>query len=218
MLAGENFSIVNIARCLKSSQRYRATQASSELLANKMEGLGEADLKDVVSTFSSIDRNVELFLKKNAEDFARQHKSMTHLVFSGDMTDLLGYFTLAIKPITVHSKMMSRTMERIFKKIGRFDEEQNTYTASAYLIAQLGKNFSPFLKNSITGNELLQLALYRLKLIQEDVGGLIVFLEAQDNEKVLSFYTSNGFRALDRRMSSYKDEEPCELIRLFKIL
>ena len=124
----------------------------------------------------------------------------------------------SIKPITVHSKMMSRTMERIFQKIGRFDEEQNTYTASAYLIAQLGKNFSSFLKNSITGNELLQLALYRLKLIQEDVGGLIVFLEAQDNEKVLSFYTSNGFRALDRRMSSYKDEEPCELIRLFKIL
>ena len=64
----------------------------------------------------------------------------------------------------------------------------------------------------------MQLALYRLKLIQEDVGGTVVFLEAQGNEKVLSFYASNGFREFDRRLHSCNDEEPCELIQLIKIL
>ena len=185
---------------------------------NKMPGMTDSDLKQAVSDFSSIDRHVESFLKNNAEDFARQHKSVTRLVFSRVTTELLGYFAITIKPITVQVEKISKTTERALKKMGKFDEEKNTYTVAAYLIAQLGKNFSPFLKDNITGNELLQLALYRLKLIQEDVGGLIVFLEAQGNEKVLSFYASNGFRALDRRMSSYKDEEPCELIRLFKIL
>ena len=130
----------------------------------------------------------------------------------------MGYFTLAIKSITVDARMISKTMERAFKKIGKFDEAMNTYTASAYLIAQLGRNFAPCLKSNISGDELLEVALDILKGIQYDIGGTVVFLEAQGNEKVLSLYTSSGFRALDRRMSSYKDEEPCELIRLFKIL
>ena len=64
----------------------------------------------------------------------------------------------------------------------------------------------------------LEVALHLLKGIQYDIGGTIVFLEAQDNEKVLSFYQSNGFRALGRRMASYKDDGPYELIRLVKVL
>ena len=101
------------------------------------------------------------------------------------MTELLGFFTLAIKPITVDPKRISKTEERAFKKTGRFDEEQNAYTVAAFLIGQLGRNFSASSKNSISGDVLLQIALYRLKLIQRGIGGLIVFLEAQDNEKLL---------------------------------
>ena len=59
------------------------------------------------------------------------------------------------------------------------------------------------------------MALHLLKGIQSDVGGLIVFLEAQDNEKLLSFYQSNGFREFDRRMAS---DEALELVQLIKVL
>ena len=201
-MAKGKFSVVNIADCLEG----------------KIEGIGSFELRRLVATFSSIDPHVQSFLQNGAEEFARQRKSVTHLVFSSDMLELLGYFTLAIKPITVHYKMVSRTTERAFKKTGNFDEEQNTYTVAAYLIAQLGRNFAPSLKNAITGKELLQLALYRLKLIQRDVGGTVVFLEAQDNGKVLSFYKSNGFKELGRRMPSSKDYAALELVRLVKVL
>ena len=160
------------------------------------------DLKRAIAIFSSIDPHVESFLKDNAEDFARQHKSVTYLVFSRETAELLGYFALAIKSITVDARMISKTMERAFKKIGKFDEALNTYTASAYLIAQLGRNFAPCLKSNISGDELLEVALDILKGIQYDIGGTIVFLEAQDNEKVLSFYGSNGFKEFDRRIAS----------------
>ena len=40
-------------------------------------------------------------------------------------------------------------------------------------------------------------------------------LEAQDNEKLLSFYQSNGFREFDRRTSS---DELLELVQLIKVL
>ena len=197
-----NFVIINITDCLEG----------------KIEGFTVADLKEALSEFSSIDPNVASFLKKNAQDFARQHKSVTYLVLSSDMTELLGYLTMTIKPITVRSGVMSKTEERAFKKTGRFDEEQNAYTVAAFLIGQLGRNFSASSKNSISGKELLQIALYRLKLIQRGIGGLIVFLEAQGNEKLLSFYGGNGFREFDRRTAFSKNKKPCELVQLFKIL
>ena len=190
----------------------------SDFSDGNVAGMTEADLRQAISEFYSIDPHVEAFLKNNAEDFARQHKSVTYLVFSRITMELLGYFTLIIKPITVRDKMMSKTMLRAFKKVGKFDEVQNTYTVAAYLIAQLGRNFAPSLKNNISGKDLLDAALYILKGIQRNVGGTIVFLEAQDNDKVLSFYQSNGFRALDKRLASYKDGGSYELIQLFKVL
>ena len=59
------------------------------------------------------------------------------------------------------------------------------------------------------------MALHLLKGIQNDVGGTIVFLEAQDNDKVLSFYQSNGFREFDRRIAS---DEALELVQMIKVL
>ena len=109
----------------------------NDYMNNRIEGFGEAELKLALSTFSSIDPRVESFLKNNAEEFARQHKSITHLVLSSSMTELLGFFTLIIKSITVDAKMISRTVERAVKKTGSFDVERNTYTAGAYLIGQL---------------------------------------------------------------------------------
>ena len=197
-----NFVIINITDCLEG----------------KTEGFGATDLKRAVATFSSIDSHVESFLKNSAEEFARQHKSVSCFVFSSGMAELLGYFTLAIKSITVRSGMMSKTEERAFKKMGSFDEERGTYTVAAFLIGQLGKNFSASSKNSISGKELLHGALHILKGIQRGIGGLIVFLEAQNNEKLLSFYASNGFREFDRRTAFSKNEKPCELVQLFKIL
>ena len=71
-----NFVIINITDCLEG----------------KIEGFTVADLKEALSEFSSIDPNVASFLKKNAQDFARQHKSVTYLVLSASMTELLRFF------------------------------------------------------------------------------------------------------------------------------
>ena len=161
---------------------------------------------------------MEAFLKYRAEEFARQHKSVTHLVFSNATTELVGYFTLAIKPITVDARKISKTAERAVKKTGRLGEEGATYTVAAFLIGQLGKNFSHSIRGSISGDELLDVALHLLEGVQHDIGGTIAFLEAQNNGKLLSFYQGNGFREFDRRTASYKGGEPAELVQLFKIL
>ena len=190
----------------------------SDYLENKIGRFSEANLDRIISNFSSIDPYVEAFLKGHAKEFARQHKSVTYIVFSSRMAELLGYFTLAAKPITLELGKMSKTMERAVKKTGNLDESMNTYTTSAFLVAQLSRNFSPSLKSSISGDELLDVALKRLKGIQRNIGGTIVFLETQNNEKLLSFYQGNGFKALGKRTASYKDGGNYELIRMVKVL
>ena len=44
-----------------------------------------------------------------------------------------------LKPITVNAENFSNTMKRKIARVSELDEENGTYTLSAYLIAQLGK-------------------------------------------------------------------------------
>ena len=58
---------------------------------------------------------------------------------------------------------------------------------SAYLIAQLGKNYTDGRNKEITGTELLELAWSVIEDMQYRGGGMVVFLEANNEEKLLSF-------------------------------
>ena len=91
----------------------------------------------------------------------------------------------------------------------------NTYTASAYLIAQLGKNFAVPIKERIGGAELLGLASQRIAKTQYDIGGVVEFLECENTPFLLNFYAQNGFKAFDRRITAAEDggEELVQLLR-----
>ena len=55
--------------------------------------------------------------------------------------ELVGYFTIALKPLTVRGETVSNTVKKKLMRVSELDEQSQTYTMSAYLIAQLGKNF-----------------------------------------------------------------------------
>ena len=109
-------------------------------------------------------------------------------------------------------------MRKKIERVSKFDEESHSYTLAAYLIAQLGKNFSENVDILIDGSDLLNLAVEKIKEAQNIVGGLAVFLEAEDNEKLLEFYKSkNGFVEFGSRMSE-SSSEPHKLIQMIKLL
>lgn len=93
---------------------------------------------------------------------------------------LVGYFTLALKPLTVRGETVSNTVKRKLLRVSELDESSDTYTMSAYLIAQLGKNFTNGAEKKITGEELLVLAWDKIKEIQYLGGGMVTFLEAEN--------------------------------------
>lgn len=74
---------------------------------------------------------------------------------------------------------------------------------SAALLAQLGKNRTNGYDELITGRELLQLAINKIKAVQLEIGGRIIYLECEDLKPLNDFYDSFGFvdfgeRILDR--------------------
>ena len=183
------------------------------------EEAGEPALLELLSGFSCLKNpDVERFLKKSAIEFTKKNQSVTYLVVSAEDVRLLGYFTLALKPLTVRGETVSNTVKRKLLRISELDEKSDTYTMSAYLVAQLGKNFSESEGKDITGEELLKLAWDKIKEIQYLGGGIVTFLEAENEEKLLSFYRGNRFSQFDTRQTASDTDEPYELVQLLRLL
>ena len=132
------------------------------LAESKDAEIGEDVLLRIFSDFSCpINPDVERFLKERSIEFTKKNQSVTYLVISSDDGELLGYFTIAVKPITVSADNFSGTVRRKISRVSELDEASHSYNLSAYLIAQIGKNYTEVLNNRITGKELLSLQLTR---------------------------------------------------------
>ena len=86
------------------------------------------------------------------------------------------------------------------------------------MIAQLGKNYQNGVNERIIGEELLELAIQQIQQMQYLARGMVVFLEANNEEKLLTFYHNNGFQQFDSRVTESKDSEQHELIQLLKLI
>ena len=103
-------------------------------------------------------QNVEKFLKEQSVEFTKKNQSVTYLVFLKEDATLVGYFTLASKPIEVKSNLFSKSIQRKISRVSEYNQEHQVFHLSAYLIAQLGKNFKEGANKKITGQELLMIA------------------------------------------------------------
>ena len=203
MLETNRYLVINIRRYLNSDNPQ----------------LGESRLLQVLSGFSCLrNPDVERFLKKSSVEFTKKNQSVTYLVFDISSMVLVGYFTLALKPLTVRGETVSNTVKKKLLRVSEWDEKSDTYTMSAYLIAQLGKNFTNGADQKITGEELLALAWNKIKEIQYLGGDVVTFLEAENEEKLLSFYRDNRFSQFDTRQAASDTDESHELVQLLRLL
>ncbi|MBR2215120.1 MAG: GNAT family acetyltransferase [Selenomonadaceae bacterium] len=182
--------------------------------------IGEKAVRKLIEGFSCPpNAEVEHFLKRNAIEFTKKNQSVTYLVFQPTAKEeiFVGYFTLAVKPVSIRASVLSRTMEKKLLRVSTLNRENGTYTASAYLIAQLGKNFSLPPEKRISGTALLGLADMTVKMARHIVGGVVEFLECEDTPFLLDFYARNGFKAFDRRTAASEDGEE-ELVQLLRFI
>ncbi len=173
--------------------------------------IGENAVKELLSSFSCpLNPDVEHFLHKTAIEFTKQSLASTYLImasYKGEYV-LCGYFTLAIKSFCLDkSSIPNAKWRKRLNKFARFDNKVRRYIISAPLIGQLGKNFANGYNKLISGDELLLLALNKVREMQYIAGGKIVYLECEHKEHLIDFYERNGFvnfgeRVLDRDETS----------------
>lgn len=159
-------------------------------------------MRDILSSFScTLNQDVEYFLRYKSIEFTKQNISPTYLIFTSYKNEivLIGYYTLTAKIISIKSNILSKTMRKRIAKFGTFDKESKQYRLPASLIAQLGKNFSNNYNKLITVGELLKLACNRVRKVQEQIGGKVVYIECEDKECLIEFYKRNDFHVFGKR-------------------
>lgn len=164
----------------------------------------------------SLNPDVEKFLKLNAIEFTKKNQSITYLVFENEAKDLLGYFTLTVKPVSIFVNQFSNTQIRRISRIGKIDEDNNTFVLSAFLIAQLGKNYCEGINSKISGEKLMGLALQKIRHVQNMIGGMVVFVEADNKKKLLDFYIKKNKFCIVNMME--KSDSTNGLIKMLKVL
>lgn len=177
-------------------------------LSDLIDMLGEEDVKQILSSFSCpLNPDVEYFLRVRAIEMSKRNFSKTYLVYwetdDGSEKEFVGYYAIAAKVLFVDPAAVSNRQRRKLRDYGIYDQKSNQYVANALLIGQLGKNFAKGNNFLISGSDLLQMAINQIKEIQRLAGGRFVYLECEDNPKLLDFYTRNHFtlfgeRKLDR--------------------
>ncbi len=206
-------------------QKFVKTHFVEMNLCNMIDQLGEDATKDILSSFSCpINKDIENFIKEKAIEFSKRTTAKTHLVFweteDKEYIEFVGYYTITSKVISVDRTILSNTEAKKLKSQGVYDEIKQEYTISAPLIAQLGKNFSNGNDTLISGADLLQLAVNKIRKIQNEIGGRFMYLECEDNEKLLSFYKQHNFkifgkRTLDRDETDVNGEYLIQLFAMF---
>lgn len=182
--------------------------------------LGEERVKTILSSFSCpLNTDIEVFLKQKAIEFAKQGLSETHLVFTSykDSLVLLGYYTIALKSFVVTKHGLNNKLRSKISKFGTYDNYAKGYTIAAPLLAQLGKNFTNSYNKLISGDLLLKIALDKISMLRRIAGSRFVYVECEESNKLINFYTSNGFcRFWSRPLDEDELNKGSQLIQLLK--
>lgn len=201
------------------SDKYFSVNIRAYLDKDETTYIGEERLYDLLSDFSCPKNpDVEYFLLHNAIKFTQKDQSITYLVFDSEDASLVGYYSLTIKPISIQASNISNTMAKKLSRVSILDTETQCYTTAAYLIAQLGKNYSLPKEKRIPGNILLGFALNTVSALKYSIGGIMEFLECEDNEFLLNFYTQHNFKPFDTRITTSQNNKPHTLYQLLKFI
>ncbi|MBQ6435325.1 MAG: hypothetical protein IJM82_07030 [Synergistaceae bacterium] len=185
-------------------------------ILDMLEQSGEERIKSFLQTFSCpVNPSIENFFRNRSIDFARRKLSITYIV--SDMEDglILGCFALTHKAVLISSSNLSNTSRKQLERFARLDRATGDYMASAFLVAQFGKNYGVDNGKRITGSELMDIVNDVLINIQREIGGGIIYLDCEDNENLTRFYVSEKFRKFGERFSDEEEQKYFQYMRFF---
>ena len=183
-------------------------------ILDELELSGEANLRKDLSLFLC-ERNPEIeeFIREKAIDFAKRKLSITYLILDTDSGVILGYFTLTHKSVILNGEGLSKTFQKRLAAFSRLDKDTGNYVVSAFLLAQLGKNYAVEASGRIGGKQMMKFVNDILLDIQRRIGGGVLYLDCEDNPKLKNFYVSENFKEFADRFSSEDERKYIQFMR-----
>ena len=183
-------------------------------LSTWAKGKSDEEVSNFLGGFScKKNKEVQWFLRKLSMRFARLNISATHLVLSEDFERIVAYYTLVCKPLSVKADELGEDSRKSLEDFCRLNEH-GCYDFSAYLIAQLGRNYAQDLNETISGDELMNVILDHLRRMRINLGGNVAFVEYErGNAKLLDYYTRNGFVSMNSHSDSGENDKLAQLFR-----
>lgn len=156
--------------------------------------IGEDETKNILSVFiCQKNPEIENFVRNNAVDFAKRKISITYLFVDENIDKVYAIYAITHKVIEIDPETLSKTKIKQIEKFAEKDIESGKYIVSAFLLAQFGKSLDGKQAN-ISGNAMMDTVIQKLKEVQHEIGGGIVYLECEDKVQLLDFYKNDNNR------------------------
>lgn len=172
-------------------KQIKDTKEIKENVLNTFKGRGESEVSD--------------FLHNKSIDYEQRSLSSTYLIYN-DRSQLVGYFTISNKGLIISKESYEKLLKKQQKKLsfnGR-KLENGDYIVNSFLLGQLGKNFNKNIseEDKIKGVELLTIAYNHLIEIKNLINVKYLWIECEDNKKLLDFYSNFGFKLIENYVSN----------------
>lgn len=172
-------------------KQIKDTKEIKENVLNTFNGRGESEVSD--------------FLHNKSIDYEQRSLSSTYLIYN-DRSQLVGYFTISNKGLIISKESYEKLLKKQQKKLsfnGR-KLENGDYIVNSFLLGQLGKNFNKNIleEDKIKGVELLTIAYNLLIEIKNLINVKYLWIECEDNKKLLDFYSNFGFKLIENYVSN----------------
>lgn len=172
-------------------KQIKDTKKIKENVLNTFNGRGKSEVSD--------------FLHNKSIDYEQRSLSSTYLIYN-DRSQLVGYFTISNKGLIISKENYEKLLKKQQKKLsfnGR-KLENGDYIVNSFLLGQLGKNFNKNIleEDKIKGVELLTIAYNLLIEIKNLINVKYLWIECEDNKKLLDFYSNFGFKLIENYVSN----------------
>lgn len=167
------------------------------IIATLIDLIDEADTEDLKKNLNeylesfNCKKNLDIqnFLREKSILYEKQNNSVTYLILNDD-TEILAFFTLAIKNLVVESKSEELSISKnLIRKLRGFGGSR-TNEIPGILIGQLARN-DRFSKENISGQQILRLVLNKIDEIQRQIGGRFILVDCIT--KLIPYYEDFDF-------------------------
>jgi hypothetical protein len=153
--------------------------------------LEESECLKLLSLFSCPKNpDVETFLRDKSIRFEKSDNARTYLILNSENGEILDYFSLSFKEITLLANNVSKSLIKKFDGISK-----NAENVRVYLIGQIGKNFA-IDENPINLGNILSEAFSIIDAAKALIGGRGLILECEDSPALIQHYKNHGFEQL----------------------